>query len=464
MELSKLYNSKIIIWTLLVLFLLPNILLAFRLELAFDETYYWIYSQFLDFGYYDHPPMVGVFIALGEFLFGHNELGVRVFSLFSLIGTMYILWNTGDEKKNALIFMALLFSVPLVNLTGMFALPDAPLMLFTALFFRQVGIYLKKDSLKNALGLAFVIAAMFYSKYHGLLIVLLTVAAHPKFLQRKSFWLIVFTVVVLFMPHMYWQYTHDFITFKFHLFKRGEKHFNISNILDYVGGQVFLMGFLNFFLFTYIFYKNKFKDPFERILMFNSFGFLIFLLVVSLRNQIEANWTISCSLALVLLMQKYVKQYAKPFFIFSAISIVISLGLRGALLNAKQLAKLDIKDNRLNEVTGWVDRRIPKIRELCTGKRIVGDNYQVTSKLAFYTNNSYIPAIHVGSRDSQYGILNLQRNIPKDEEICYLTSKKVGESVIIETNFKDPVHVVPSITLDAIAKRFNTTYEEIIRN
>ncbi len=49
-------------------------------ELQDDEAYYWVYSHFLDWGYFDHPPMTALLIKMGYAIF-HNELGVRLFQL-----------------------------------------------------------------------------------------------------------------------------------------------------------------------------------------------------------------------------------------------------------------------------------------------------------------------------------------------------------------------------------------------
>ena len=48
-------------------------------ELSYDESYYWMYSQFMDWGYFDHPPMVALFIKMGTYIFGNTALGVRFF-------------------------------------------------------------------------------------------------------------------------------------------------------------------------------------------------------------------------------------------------------------------------------------------------------------------------------------------------------------------------------------------------
>ena len=120
-------------WYLYLIFLglliLPNVILSSRLELSFDEAYYWIYSQYLSWGYFDHPPMVALSIWLGGFLWGHNEFAVRFMSQVFLVGTIWLCWDLLRPKKDLLIFFALVFSLPLINFSGIFALPDTPLML-----------------------------------------------------------------------------------------------------------------------------------------------------------------------------------------------------------------------------------------------------------------------------------------------------------------------------------------------
>ena len=226
-------------------------------ELSYDEAYYWIYSKNLAWGYYDHPPMVGFSIYLGNLIFGHSEFGVRSLYSFYFLASVYLLFKLVKGQTGLLSFLALVISMPLISLSAMAALPDGALMFGCALYFYCLKNYLIKDDLKSCFFLAFAIAFMFYSKYHGLLIVLLSVLANISFLKKKSFWMVVVITTILYLPHVYWQYQHDFISFKFHLFGRVEKHFDIKNIIDYVLGQIFLMGTLFFPLFFIILKKNK---------------------------------------------------------------------------------------------------------------------------------------------------------------------------------------------------------------
>lgn len=441
---------------------LTNLIIGINLELSYDEAYYWVYSQFLDWGYYDHPPLIALSIAIGTFFFGNTEFGVRFFPFLYLIGTVWFLLKTlsfDDSRKN---FALMLFSMPLLVFSGIFALPDAPLMFFVAMFFYAVKRYLLIDSVVNSIWVMVAIVGMFYSKYHGLLIVILTLLAHFDFVKRKSFWGIIAGVLVLYFPHVWWQFKNDFITFKFHLTGRVEKHFNIFNILDYISGQIVLMGLLNFYLFMNILHRFRTQNRFERILFFNSAGFLIFLFFVSFRNQVEANWTLSCSMAIILLFATLLKHKEKLVLYLAIPSIFLHLVFKGILMFPASFADIG-EENRLNEVYGWKESRFVEIFNACEDGVLVADNYQIASKISFYSGR-VIPALHIRSRDSQFSMLNLQKNLAADDKICYLTTKNLKNSIVIETKFKDPVYVLPDTSLEWLAKRYKISYEKITGN
>jgi len=83
-------SKKIILYFLLAWTAL-NIIQSATLELHADEAYYWLYSRFLDWGYFDHPPMVALFIRFGDSIM-HNELGLRLLTITVSTGSIYILW------------------------------------------------------------------------------------------------------------------------------------------------------------------------------------------------------------------------------------------------------------------------------------------------------------------------------------------------------------------------------------
>jgi len=60
----------------ILIFLLINLIQSVYTGLLDDEAYYWVWAKDLDFGYFDHPPLVAVWIKLSSLLF-NGELGVR---------------------------------------------------------------------------------------------------------------------------------------------------------------------------------------------------------------------------------------------------------------------------------------------------------------------------------------------------------------------------------------------------
>ena len=67
-----------------------NLFQAWRTELFDDEAYYWVCSRFLDWGYFDHPPMIALLIRIGSFIFP-SELGVRISSVILSTISIYLL-------------------------------------------------------------------------------------------------------------------------------------------------------------------------------------------------------------------------------------------------------------------------------------------------------------------------------------------------------------------------------------
>jgi 4-amino-4-deoxy-L-arabinose transferase-like glycosyltransferase len=409
-------------------------------ELSYDEAYYWIYSQFLSWGYFDHPPMVAVFIKAGTTLF-NNEFGVRLFFNLASIITLYTLW-TMTNKKKPYIFIMLSCALPLVQASGFLALPDTPLLLFSVLFIKQTFKYLAKDSIKNTSLLALTIALMFYSKYHGLLVVILTLLAIPSVCKRKSFWLVVVGSTFLYLPHMYWQYLHDFISFKFHLTGRAEKHFELNNIINYLSSQIALLGIFIFFVFIYNIKKIDFKNAQERILAFNVLGFLGLLFFVSFRNQIEANWTVSacgCFILLMYILFDRMETSRKKVLLVSSISILLIVVLRVVILLPESAYQED-KIGRLNEIKFW-SKRIEIIKKHTKNFPLVAETYQYGAKVSFEMRK-IIPVRHFRGRDSHYSMLNLTKELDENETIFYMTPRRVENAIKVETGYKDPIYII----------------------
>lgn len=405
-------KNKNILYYLLISFIL-NLIPSLFLDLSHDEAYYFIYSKELSFGYYDHPPMVALLIRMGTFLFGQNEFGVRIFFNLLEVLTLFILFKMGGKNNEKNIFL-LSLCFPLLIGAGFLALPDTSILFFSTCYFYYLKKYLDRVDLKTIVSLALAIALMLYSKYHAGLVIILTILAHPRILLKKSFYAVAIISLILFLPHLYYQYMHDFITFKFHLFKRGEKHFDIKNILGYLSTQILLLGgFMGPIILLRAFYK-KVISVYEKILKFQIFGFLIFLFVLSFRNKVEANWTITIIPPLILLTAsgyeslKFKNLLYLSIFLFSAFKLVT--------LFPPEIMPI----KRLHEVHHW--KYISnKIKKNCEGNKIVANEYQLASKLSFYLETD-VRAIHLSGRESQFSLMD--NALSENENVCYVRFSK----------------------------------------
>ena len=284
---------KLFLYLLGAWFLL-NLIQSFFTELIFDEAYYWYYAQELAWGYFDHPPMVAFIIKLSGFLFD-GELGVRFVSCVLGIGTVSILWLLIDhvKKKEFIVhFFLLLFAIPLLNVYGFLTLPDTPLLFFTALFLLAYKRFLSISSLGNSLFLGLTMAALMYSKYHAVLIIFFVLLSNLKLLRNKYAWLAVIISLIAYFPHFLWLYHHDFVSIKYHLFERPNQPYKFDGFtLGYLLNLIVNFGL--FFPFAYwALFKKKADGPFDKALLFLSYGVIIFFFLSSFQRRTQTQWVI----------------------------------------------------------------------------------------------------------------------------------------------------------------------------
>ena len=85
-------NSRYQFVIFLLLFFVINVLQGRFTALFEDEAYYWVWSKNLAFGYFDHPPMVALWVKLGELVF-NGELGLRFMSALGFALMVWIIWD-----------------------------------------------------------------------------------------------------------------------------------------------------------------------------------------------------------------------------------------------------------------------------------------------------------------------------------------------------------------------------------
>ncbi len=426
--------------SLLAVFIL-QLLVSAGFELAHDEAYYWIYSKNLDWGYFDHPPFVGMVIKFFSFL-PHSEFAVRVgFIILQFASLLFLLSLTGGQLVSFLLF----FSFPLASIAGLLALPDIPLLFMTASYCYLLKKYLEKDSVPASLLLGLAIALLFYAKYHGVLLIFFTIVAIPKLLLRKSFYLVAAVALVCFFPHMWWQYEHDFSTLRYHFIERPSSSFSFKRSLEFIGLQVVLAGVLAGPVVWWIIAKLKTATPFDRAMKLISIGTVFFFLFSSFSKKVEANWTIFLAVPMIYLVSGSVLWQKK--LVRNILYISFALVLIARILFVLPAEHIPIK--RLKEFHGW-KQWAQDIQYVCADEGILANSYQIASKLSYYLNKE-VSALNYHSRKNQFDYWRFDKNLPT-KGVCYVTDKAEFGGILFKTPEGKSIRIVKNQSRETLLK------------
>ena len=380
------FNWRFCLCCGLFIWFIVNLLQGIFTEIQEDEAYYALYGEHLAWGYFDHPPMVGLMTFLSSIFFS-GSLGVRLFTILASCLSLFVIWRIanidcfekglfesplpplkgGNAKRqlnnsqlpnpnsklstlnSTLLFFTIAFSVVMFNIYGFVTTPDVGLILFSALFLLVYQRYLEESTWLRALLMGLLIACMVYSKYHAFMLLGLIVLSNLKLLKDGKFYVACLVALALLMPHILWQINADFPSFKYHLSQRSEP-FRWSYFLEYLPNQLLIFNPFTFGAVVYVLLKHNPEratrtgaggatpaenQVFDRGLKFILIGFFFFFWLMAFRGHVEPHWTIVCMIPAVVLvyrkalvdekLRKYVKRFILP-------SLLLVLAIRILLL------------------------------------------------------------------------------------------------------------------------------------
>jgi hypothetical protein len=404
----------------LIIIFIINILQSNYTALLEDEAYYWVWSKDLAFGYFDHPPMVALWIKISS-LFFDGELGVRFFSAISFSIMLVFIWLLIDSKKKGeyvWLFFLLVISVVFLNVYGFITTPDTPLLLFVVLFLFAYKQFLQVENWQNTLFMGFAMAGMLYSKYHGILVIMFIVLSNLSLLKNKKFWIAGGFGFLLFMPHLHWQYVNDFPSFKYHLFERSNSNYKIKNTLLHLVNQIAIVG-ITFPLIYNAFFKEKAQNLFEKSLRFIVFGFILFFLVSSFSGATQAQWTSVILIALIVVTFRYfvTHQNARKWLLIIGLTQFVIMLVARVFFANENISPIQLEPHVSSH---WVE----KLKEKTEGKPIVfTDSYRKASIYRFYTGIKTHSFGMLRGRKSQYNLGDFEENMQHENIYAVGTSR-----------------------------------------
>jgi 4-amino-4-deoxy-L-arabinose transferase-like glycosyltransferase len=278
-----------------------RIVAAALLPLSADEAYYWLWSQHLAAGYYDHPPAIAWVIRAGTMLFGATPLGVRIGGIVLSILASVFVWRGGAillKSEDAGARACLFFNLTLmVSVEILAATPDGPSVVTAAAVLYALakvdqtgkGAWWLAVGLAAGLGLLSKYTAFFLGA--GIVVWLLMSPKARAWLFTPWPWLGGALAGLIFLPNLMWNASHDWATFAFQFGRIANGHFTLRFLFEFLGVQlVFASPFLFVLAALSLAFHARDRDSAIFFLAALVFPSALYFLVHSLHDRIQGNW------------------------------------------------------------------------------------------------------------------------------------------------------------------------------
>ena len=331
--------NKILIWLLAISALVRGVLAAW-MEFGNDEVYYWTYALYPDWSHFDHPPMVGWVIQLFSLnLLLDSEFFIRLASVVFMTVNTYIVFRIGKEVKDARtgLYAALLFTASIYAfvITGIFIMPDTPLMLFWLLAAWMAIKYLKvkvpepvegptnsNTVLRQAQQPKFLLffglfaGLAMLSKYSGAFLwvgmMLYILVFNRKQLKNPYLYLSLLISALCCIPILYWNIQNDFISFHFHGERLGGNSINFSTFGTELAGEflynnpvIFILAFIA--IFAAFKKRISMEKSVQRLIMCISLPMIVVFWVFSLMRPTLPHWNAPAFVLLIVLVAVWLR-------------------------------------------------------------------------------------------------------------------------------------------------------------
>jgi hypothetical protein len=462
------------------------------LELGNDEVYYWTYALFPDWSHFDHPPMVGLLIQLftlnltfqSEFFMRAGALilsSVNIVILFYLVRRLY----SRLAARFAVVMYVSSFYFNIIS--GLFILPDAPLMFFVllSLNFLLPSVTARNPSgkdLYNIVIFGLFAGLAFLSKYHSLFLWFgtgLYILNHNRiWIKKPALYISVLVTLILSIPVIYWNIKNDFISFTFHGNRIGlfNNPINLLSFLQFSIGQFLYQNPFLSVIYTIALFKILRKKKHEiteinTLLLYSGLPLILLFMFFSLFNKTLPHWTGPAFICLIILSSEYlaVIYNKRKGIIISTLSAATMIFVTVLILGVFQI-KTGIlypgnesgpvypgKNDFTLDMFGWKQAKEKFVNFLAkegisvndhSHLAIVSDNWFPAAHLDYYIAHPLnIKLVALGSIEKihKYYWINKTRRINETDRIFYITDSR---------NYTGPEHfagcfstIIPKDTL-----------------
>jgi 4-amino-4-deoxy-L-arabinose transferase-like glycosyltransferase len=280
-----------------ILLILARFVAGSLLPLSADEAYYWLWSRHLDWGYYDHPPLIAFAIRAGTAMFGETAFGVRLMGLLASIVASIAVWRAGaiilkNEKAGG--YACLFFNLSLMAaIETMAATPDTLAIATSALFLLALakveesgwgGWWLAAGA---AAGIGLLAKYTMFFLGAGALVWLLADSRQRRWLLTVWPYAGAMLAAILFAPNFWWNQTHGWMTFAFQFGRVGEGHFTLRYLAEFLAAQIGLATPFIFILAVMGVFTRREGSILAPALIWPSIAYFV---LHALHDRVQGNW------------------------------------------------------------------------------------------------------------------------------------------------------------------------------
>ncbi|MDX1683840.1 MAG: glycosyltransferase family 39 protein [Saprospiraceae bacterium] len=432
-------------------------------------AYYFVYSEHIDWSYYDHPPMVAYLLALFSGIFGKAAWVVKLMSWSMALGSQLLFYKLARlfmERKAALLALAIYTSTIMLSVLSLVVTPDVPLIFFWTLSLLVLyrAVFLDKKWAWIVGGVCMGLA--FDSKYTAVFlpaclgVFLLLSSRHRYRLLTIWPWLAGIVMIITMLPVIYWNIVHDFASFGFQGANRveiiAEEGWKPTHILGSIANQSVVLIPVLFITFItklpmelYRRFRSIMADDKTLFVLsffipvFGAFMGLSFIYWVKL-NWIMPAYVMGCIYAVRLLTGPWLKWQ----FILSVV-LHLALGIQ------VWFYPVPIKSD--DTWYGWerLAEEVEDISEDHNAFIFAGDHYKTTAQLAFYIDEKIYAHNVIGRHAVQYDIIDTSFTHLIGEDAIFVDSDPTMRSVPGQTRYPEELdeHFTEVTELDLIKIR-----------
>lgn len=425
----------------LIAIILTRAVSGFLLAPIQDEAYYFYWARFLDWGYFDHPPLVAWIASLIQ-IWPSSVLAARAGTIvLGILGIplMISLFKTsGMRDRDSLASAMILASGSLAGiLLGYITTPDIPMIFCWIAALHECAKALRENP-KRWLSAGFFTGLGILGKYTMVMIgpvFLIALLFHPKKLRNPWPFLGGFVCVLVLLPYMFWLKDNQWITTRFqfgrglmsqygidmplgtdlplasnaldsskearlaHFFTLPEDEKPLAKakpsafvkawrgLADYLGGQLGLWGLLLLPLIFALFSKRlrkqaEWTSPAHAALITSAaIAPLLIFGILSPFQHVEANWPAMYCIAGAALFAQYYRLPRRLTILALLSNLALSLLISLHTVHPFPVGKPH-KDRLLKETHGY--RELAELLAELPPAPLFADTYQNVAELMFY--------------------------------------------------------------------------------